>query len=107
MTIEEAHAEVKYGGSKPIKPEALAQAVDALSDPASLVIASTCSSRDSASADIFPMMGKMAWLKLSLKTATPFLKLVRGAFFGRRARPKNPDTQMRTKLSRHQMSPAN
>jgi hypothetical protein len=42
MTIEEAHAEVKYGWEQAYSPEALAQAVDAL--------ASTCSSRDSASA---------------------------------------------------------
>src|SRR6202049_2822154 len=32
MTIEEAHAEVKYGWSKSYSPEAIAQAVDSLSE---------------------------------------------------------------------------
>ena len=49
MTIEEAHAEVKYGWAQAYSPEALAHAVDSLDDSRS-DIASTFSSRASVSA---------------------------------------------------------
>jgi hypothetical protein len=41
----------------------------------------------------FPMMGKMAGLKVVAQNRRTILKLAREAFFGRRGRPTNPDTQ--------------
>ena len=39
------------------------------------------------------MMGKMAWLKVVAQNRQTIFKLVREAFFGRRARPTNPEVQ--------------
>jgi hypothetical protein len=39
------------------------------------------------------MMGKMAWLKVVAQNRRTILKLAREAFFGRRARPTNPDAK--------------
>jgi hypothetical protein len=93
MTIPEAHAEVNYGWAHAYSPEALAQAVDALDDERlgyriNIFIARLC-----FRGIYFPMMGKMAWLKVVAQNRQTILKLVREAFFGRRARPTNPDTQ--------------
>ena len=93
MTIEEAHAEVKYGWEQAYSPEALAQAVDALTDEPlgyriNIFLARLC-----FRGIYFPMMGKMEWLKVVAQNRHTILKLVREAFFGRRARPTNPDTQ--------------
>src|SRR6202046_5309482 len=93
MTIEEAHVEVKYGWEQAYSPEALAQAVDSLSDQPlgyriNIFLARLC-----FRGIYFPMMGKMAWLKVVAQNRHTILKLVREAFFGRRARPTNPDTQ--------------
>jgi radical SAM superfamily enzyme YgiQ (UPF0313 family) len=93
MTIEEAHAEVKYGWEQAYSPEALAQAVDALSDQPLGYRINVFLARLCFRGIYFPMMGKMAWLKVVAQNRHTILKLVRGAFFGRRARPKNPDTQ--------------
>jgi len=41
----------------------------------------------------FPMMGKMAWLKVVAQNAEPFLNWLREAFFGGRTRPTNPDAK--------------
>src|SRR6184192_82732 len=64
MTIEEAHAEVKYGWAHAYSPEALAQAVDYLDDQPlgyriNIFLARLC-----FRGIYFPMMGKMAWLKV-------------------------------------------
>src|SRR5229473_1393073 len=64
MSIEEAHAEVKYGWSQAYSAEALAQAVDSLDDQPlgyriNIFIARMC-----FRGIYFPMMGKMAWLKV-------------------------------------------
>ena len=93
MTIEEAHAEVKYGWEQAYSPEALAQAVDALTDQPlgyriNLFLARLC-----FRGIYFPMMGKMAWLKVVAQNRRTILKLVREAFFGRRTRPTNPDAK--------------
>jgi radical SAM superfamily enzyme YgiQ (UPF0313 family) len=91
MTIEEAHAEVKYGWEQAYSPEALAQAVDALTDQPlgyriNIFLAHLC-----FRGIYFPMMGKIAWLKVVAQNRRTILKLAREVFSGRRARPKNPD----------------
>jgi hypothetical protein len=93
MTIEEAHAEVKYGWEQAYSPEALARAVDALTDEPlgyriNIFLAHLC-----FRGIYFPMMGKMAWLKVVAQNRRTILKLVREAFFGRWTRPTNPDTK--------------
>jgi hypothetical protein len=93
MTIEDAHAEVKYGWEQAYSPEALAQAVDALDDQPlgyriNIFLARLC-----FRGIYFPMMGKMAWLKVVAQNRRTILKLVGDAFFGRRTRPTNPDTK--------------
>jgi radical SAM superfamily enzyme YgiQ (UPF0313 family) len=93
MTIEEAHAEVKYGWEQAYSPEALAQAVEALTDQPlgyriNIFLARLC-----FRGIYFPMMGKMAWLKVVAQNRRTILKLAREAFFGRRARPMNPDAK--------------
>ena len=89
MSIEEAHAEVKYGWEQAYSPEALAQAVDALADEPlgyriNIFLASLC-----FRGIYFPMMGKMAWLKVIAKNRQTILKLATEAFFGRRTVPTN------------------
>jgi hypothetical protein len=93
MTIEEAHAEVKYGWAQAYSPEALAQAVDSLDDQPlgyriNIFLARLC-----FRGIYFPMMGKIAWLRVVAQNRQTIFKLAREAFFGRRARPTNPDTQ--------------
>lgn len=93
MSIEEAHAEVKYGWEQAYSPEALAQAVDALTDEPlgyriNIFLARLC-----FRGIYFPMMGKMAWLKVVAQNRRTILKLAREALFGRRARPTNPDAK--------------
>jgi hypothetical protein len=93
MSIDEAHAEVKYGWAQAYSPEALARAVDSLNNQPlgyriNIFVARLC-----FRGIYFPMMGKMAWLKVVAQNRQTILKLVREAFFGRRARPMNPDTQ--------------
>ncbi len=52
----------------------------------------------------FPMMGKMAWLKVVAQNRRTILKLAREAFFGRRTRPTNPAAKMLMSVSRCRMS---
>ncbi|MGB8061242.1 MAG: radical SAM protein [Candidatus Sulfotelmatobacter sp.] len=90
MTVEEAHAEVKYGWQQAYSPGALAQAVDALDDQPlgyriNIFLARLC-----FRGIYFPMMGKMAWLKVVAQNRRTILKLVGEAFFGRRTLPPNP-----------------
>src|SRR5438128_374924 len=93
MTIEEAHEEVKYGWAHAYSPEALAQAVDSLDDQPlgyriNIFLARLC-----FRGIYFPMMGKMAWLKVVAQNRQTIFKLVREGFFGRRSHPRNPDVQ--------------
>jgi radical SAM superfamily enzyme YgiQ (UPF0313 family) len=90
MTIDEAHAEVKYGWAHAYSPEALAKAVDALDDEqlgyrVNILIARLC-----FRGIYFPMMGKFAWLRVVSENRRTIFKLVKEAIFGRRARPKRP-----------------
>jgi radical SAM superfamily enzyme YgiQ (UPF0313 family) len=91
MTIEEAHAEVKYGWEQAYSAEALAQAVDALTDQPLGYRINVFLARLCFRGIYFPMMGKMAWLKVVAQNRRTILKLAREAIFGRRARPTNPD----------------
>ena len=93
ITIEEAHAEVKHGWEQAYSPEAVAQAVDSLNDQPlgdriNILVARLC-----FRGIYFPMMGKLAWLKVVTQNRQTILKLVREAFFGGRARPINPNIQ--------------
>jgi radical SAM superfamily enzyme YgiQ (UPF0313 family) len=77
MTIEEAHAEVKKGWDEAYSPEALAAAVESLSDQPlgyrlNIFIARLC-----FRGIYFPMMGKMAWVKVIAQNRRTIFKLVR------------------------------
>jgi radical SAM superfamily enzyme YgiQ (UPF0313 family) len=93
MTIEEAHAEVKYGWAQAYSPEALAHAVDSLDDQPlgyriNIFIARLC-----FRGIYFPMMGRFAWLKVVSENRRTIFKLVKEAFFGRKERPTNPNVE--------------
>jgi hypothetical protein len=93
MTIEEAHAEVKYGWEDAYSPQALAQAVDSLNGQPlgyriNIFLARLC-----FRGIYFPMMGKMAWLKVLAQNRETIFNLVRAAFLARRARPTNSNVQ--------------
>ena len=86
MSIEEAHAEVKYGWEHAYSPEALAHAVESLDDQPlgyriNIFIARMC-----FRGIYFPMMGKFAWVKLVADNWGTIFKLVKEAVFGRKAR---------------------
>jgi radical SAM superfamily enzyme YgiQ (UPF0313 family) len=88
LTIQEAHAEVKYGWEQAYSPEALAQAVDSLSNRPvgyriNIFLARLC-----FRGIYFPMMGKMAWLKVVFQNRQTIFKLAREAIF-RRGRTMN------------------
>lgn len=87
MSIEEAHAEVNYGWSHSYSAEALAQAVDALDDQPlgyriNIFLARLC-----FRGIYFPMLGKLAWLKVAAENRRTIFKLITEAVFGRRDRP--------------------
>src|ERR1051325_6739566 len=76
MSIEEAHAEVNYGWSHSYSAEALAQAVDALDDQPlgyriNIFLARLC-----FRGIYFPMLGKLAWLKVVAENRHTIFKLV-------------------------------
>jgi radical SAM superfamily enzyme YgiQ (UPF0313 family) len=80
MSIEEAHAEVNYGWDQAYSAEALAHAVEALNDQplgyrVNIFLARLC-----FRGIYFPMMGKMAWLKVIAQNRRTIFKLVREGF---------------------------
>jgi radical SAM superfamily enzyme YgiQ (UPF0313 family) len=84
MSIEEAHAEVNYGWSHSYSPEALAHAVDSLNDQPlgyriNIFLARLC-----FRGIYFPMLGKLAWLKVVAENRHTIFKLVTEALFGRK-----------------------
>jgi radical SAM superfamily enzyme YgiQ (UPF0313 family) len=94
MTIEEAHAEVKSGWAQAYSPEALAHAVDSLDDQPlgyriNIFIARMC-----FRGIYFPMMGKFAWVRVVAENRRTIFKLVKEAFFGRKARPRKPNSEV-------------
>src|ERR1017187_67538 len=93
MSIDEAHTEVKYGWAQAYSPEALAREVDSLNNQPlgyriNIFVARLC-----FRGIYFPMLGKMAWLKVVAQNRRTIFKLAREAFFGRRTRPTNPDAK--------------
>ena len=96
MTIDEAHAEVNYGWDHAYSPEALAHAVKSLDDEPlgyriNIFLARLC-----FRGIYFPMLGRMAWLKVVAQNRRTILGLVREAVFGRRrARPRTPTGESR------------
>jgi radical SAM superfamily enzyme YgiQ (UPF0313 family) len=91
MTIDEAHAEVKYGWTHAYSPEALALAIGSLDDQPLGYRISVFLARLCFRGIYFPMMGRLAWLKVLAQNRQTIVKLVTEAFFGRRTRPANPD----------------
>jgi radical SAM superfamily enzyme YgiQ (UPF0313 family) len=84
MTIEEAHEEVKYGWAQAYSPQALAQAVDALDDQplgyrVNIFLARLC-----FRGIYFPMMGRLAWVKLIAQNRRTIFRLVWEALRGHR-----------------------
>jgi len=80
MTIEEAHAEVLSGWRQSYSPEALAHAVESLSDQplgyrVNIFLARLC-----FRGIYFPMMGKIAWVKVIAQNRRTIFKLVREGF---------------------------
>ncbi|MGA8540562.1 MAG: radical SAM protein [Terriglobales bacterium] len=80
MTIEEAHAEVNRGWAEAYSPEALTAAVESLNDQplgyrVNIFLARLC-----FRGIYFPMMGKMAWVKVIAQNRRTILKLVREGF---------------------------
>jgi hypothetical protein len=85
MSIEEAHNEVRYGWDHSYSPEALAHAVDLLDDQPlgyriNIFLARLC-----FRGIYFPMMNKLAWVKVIAQNWRTIFKLTREAVFGRRA----------------------
>ena len=91
MTIDEAHSEVNYGWDHSYSPEALAHAVESLDDQPlgyriNIFLARVC-----FRGIYFPMLGRMAWLKVVAQNRRTIFGLVKEAVFGRRrARPRTP-----------------
>src|SRR6202451_4072751 len=89
-SVEEAHAEVKYGWARSYSPEAIAHAVVSLKDKPlgyriNIFLARLC-----FRGIYFPMMGRLAWLKVVTQNRHTIFKLTKEAFFGRSSRPRNP-----------------
>jgi radical SAM superfamily enzyme YgiQ (UPF0313 family) len=80
MTIEEAHAEVNYGWAQAYSPEALAHAVESLNDQPLGYRVNMFLARICFRGIYFPMMGKMAWVKVIAQNRRTIFKLVREGF---------------------------
>jgi radical SAM superfamily enzyme YgiQ (UPF0313 family) len=80
MTIDEAHAEVNYGWAQAYSPEALAHAVESLNDQPLGYRVNIFLARICFRGIYFPMMGKMAWLKVIAQNRRTIFKLVREGF---------------------------
>ena len=93
VTIPEAHAEVDYAWAHAYSPDALAGAVDALKDKPlgyriNIFIARLC-----FRGIYFPMMGRLAWVKLIAQNRRTIFKLVKQGFGpGRGSLSRNPDS---------------
>jgi radical SAM superfamily enzyme YgiQ (UPF0313 family) len=92
MTIDEAHAEVNYGWAQAYSAEALAGAVESLDDQPLGYRINVFLARMCFRGIYFPMMGKMAWVKVIADNRRTIFKLVKEAVFGRPVRrPRDPD----------------
>ena len=80
MTIAEAHAEVQHGWEEAYSAAALAHAVESLNDQplgyrVNIFIARMC-----FRGIYFPMMGKMAWVKVIAQNRRTIFQLIRAGF---------------------------
>ena len=94
MTIAEAHAEVNYGWDHSYSAEALAQAVESLADQplgyrVNIFLARLC-----FRGIYFPMLGRMAWVRVIAQNRRTIFSLLKEAVFGRRSRPRTPDGEI-------------
>jgi radical SAM superfamily enzyme YgiQ (UPF0313 family) len=80
MTIEEAHAEVKYGWNEAYSADAIAHAVESLNDQPLGYRVNIFLSRMCFRGIYFPMMGKMTWVKVIAQNRRTIFKLVREGF---------------------------
>ncbi len=95
MSIDEAHAEVKYAWSEAYSAEALEKAVDALDDQPlgyriNIFIARLC-----FRGIYFPMMGRFAWVKMLAENGRTLSKLAKQGFlawYGSPAKAAAPAT---------------
>ncbi|MGH9567450.1 MAG: B12-binding domain-containing radical SAM protein, partial [Candidatus Angelobacter sp.] len=90
MSIQEAHDEVKYGWEHAYSPAALAHAVDSLDVQPLGYRINFFRARLCFRGIYFPMMGKLAWVKVVGQNWRTISKLGREAIFGRRTRGRNP-----------------
>ncbi len=79
ISIDEAHAEVKYAWERSYSPEAIAQAVDSLDYKPLGYRVNILISRLCFRGIYFPMMGRFAWLKMISQNRRTIFKLVREA----------------------------
>jgi len=80
MTIPEAHAEVKYGWANAYSPQAIAQAVNALSHKPigyriNILVARLC-----FRGIYFPQMGPLAWFKVLAENRKTILGVIKDGF---------------------------
>ncbi len=93
MTIPQAHAEVQHGWAHSYSPDALAKAVDALDHKplgyrVNIFLARLC-----FRGIYFPMMGRLAWVKVISQNRRTIFKLVREALRAWRGVPvRSPGT---------------
>jgi radical SAM superfamily enzyme YgiQ (UPF0313 family) len=80
MTIEEAHAEVNRGWAEAYSPKALAAAVESLNDQPLGYRVNIFLARICFRGIYFPMLGKMAWVKVIAQNRRTIFRLVREGF---------------------------
>ena len=87
MTIAQAHAEVRYGWARSYSPEAVAHAVDSLNAKPLGYRVNILVSRLCFRGIYFPMMGRLAWVKVVAQNRRTIFKLVKAAFAAWRRPP--------------------
>jgi hypothetical protein len=80
MTMVQAHTEVKYGWAHSYSPEAVAHAVDSLNAKPLGFRINILLSRLCFRGIYFPMMGRLAWVKVVAQNRRTIFKLVKEAF---------------------------
>ncbi|HLQ00133.1 MAG TPA: radical SAM protein [Candidatus Limnocylindria bacterium] len=93
MTIPQAHAEVQHGWAHSYSPDALAKAVDALDHKPLGYRVNIFLARICFRGIYFPMMGRLAWVKVISQNRHTIFKLVREALRAWRGAPvRSPGT---------------
>src|ERR1700726_3057774 len=85
MTIDEAHAEVKYGWSKSYSPQAIAKALSAVAHKPLGYRVNILISRLCFRGIYFPQLGRFAWVKTISENRRAIFSLIREGFGTRRA----------------------